>query len=81
MWPAGGTVLRVSRAHRRMDVRRHCVPFYRVSGGHPLGCLRVHLHVDQRGSLFGCAQAAALRDSADKDAVSKSVKFLRPSND
>lgn len=69
MRPAGGAILRVSRTNRRMDVRRHCVPFHRLSGGHTVGRLSVYLHVDLCGSLSGRTQTTALRDGADEDAV------------
>lgn len=76
MRSAGSAVLRVSRANRRMDVRRHCVPFHRLSGGHTVGRLSVYLHVDLCGSLSGRTQTTALRDGADEDAVKDGNLFI-----
>lgn len=37
-----------------MGLRRHRVPAGRLPGGHALGSIGLHLHVDLRGSLSGC---------------------------
>lgn len=72
MRPAGGALLRLSGADWRMDVRRYRLPFHRVFGGDTVGRIRLYVHVDIGGSLFGGAKAVALRDGADEDAVSDS---------
>lgn len=69
MRSARGAVLRLSRADRRMDVRRYRVPLYGLSGGHPVGRIGIHIHVDIGGSVSGSTQASALRNGANKNAV------------
>lgn len=54
LWSVGGSILGVSGAGAKMGLRRHRVPTGRLPGGHALGGIGVHLHVDLRGSLSGC---------------------------
>jgi hypothetical protein len=43
--------VRVSGTGAEMGLRGHRLPVGRLPGGHPLGGLRLHLHVDFRGSI------------------------------
>lgn len=48
---AGRAALGVSGPRKKMGLRGHSVPLGRLSRGHPLGGLGLHLHVDIRRSL------------------------------
>lgn len=70
MRPTRRALLSLSRSNGRMDVWRYRMPVHRLSGGDTVGRIGLHVHVDLGGPLFGCAQAAALRNGANEDPVS-----------
>lgn len=53
LWSAGGSALGVSSADTTMGLRGHRVSPRWLFGGYSLGSIRLHLHVDLRGSVFG----------------------------
>lgn len=65
--PARRAAVRLPRARPLLGLRRHRVPPPRLPGGHAVGRPGLHLHVDERGSIPGRAEATALRDCADQD--------------
>lgn len=68
--PARRAAVRLPRARPLLGLRRHRVPPPRLPGGHAVGRPGLHLHVDERGSIPGRAEATALRDCADQDPMS-----------
>jgi len=49
----GGSIVGISSAGAKMGLRRYGVPTRRLLGGHALGNIGIHLHVDLRRSLSG----------------------------
>jgi len=53
VWSVGGSTVGISSAGAKMGLRRHGMPTHRLLGGHALGNIGIHLHVDLRRPLSG----------------------------
>jgi len=73
---AGGSIVGISSAGAKVGLWRHGVPTRRLLGGHALGSIGIHLHVDLRRSLSGYQvnYSSSIEPSFQEDASGPKVR-------